>query len=66
MNDDYFVNFEVLFLLFCNYFCLFSSRWYSMEMAGIVCHTGASIITQAREIVEQIGYGIYLIMMVIS
>ena len=24
-------------------------------MAGIVCYTGASIITQAREIVEQIG-----------
>ena len=34
----------------------FSARWYSMEMAGIVCYTGASIITQAREIVEQIGY----------
>jgi len=27
-----------------------------MEMAGIVCYTGASIIMQAREIVEQIGY----------
>jgi len=26
-----------------------------MEMAGIVCYTGASIIMQAREIVEQIG-----------
>ena len=33
-----------------------SARWYSMEMAGIVCYTGASIIMQAREIVEQIGY----------
>ncbi|KAG1689536.1 DNA polymerase epsilon catalytic subunit A [Nymphon striatum] len=31
------------------------ARWYSMEMAGIVCHTGANIITKAREIVEQIG-----------
>lgn len=31
------------------------ARWYSMEMAGIVCHTGANIIRQAREIVEQIG-----------
>ncbi|KAK3734409.1 hypothetical protein QZH41_010068, partial [Actinostola sp. cb2023] len=31
------------------------ARWYSMEMAGIVCYTGANIITQAREIVEQIG-----------
>lgn len=34
---------------------LCSARWYSMEMAGIVCHTGANIIRQAREIVEQIG-----------
>ena len=38
-------------------FCFWnlSARWYSMEMAGVVCYTGASIITQAREIVEQIG-----------
>ena len=33
----------------------FSCRWYSMEMAGIVCFTGANIIMKAREIVEQIG-----------
>lgn len=26
-----------------------------MEMAGIVCQTGANIITKAREIVEQVG-----------
>ncbi|KAG9339579.1 hypothetical protein JZ751_023470 [Albula glossodonta] len=31
------------------------ARWYSMEMAGIVCYTGAHIITQARELIEQIG-----------
>ncbi|ESO90687.1 hypothetical protein LOTGIDRAFT_217825 [Lottia gigantea] len=31
------------------------ARWYSMEMAGIVCYTGANIICRAREIVEQIG-----------
>lgn len=31
------------------------ARWFSMEMAGIVCHTGASIITKAREIIEQVG-----------
>uniref|UniRef100_A0A915AYJ0 DNA polymerase epsilon catalytic subunit n=1 Tax=Parascaris univalens TaxID=6257 RepID=A0A915AYJ0_PARUN len=31
------------------------SRWFSMEMAGIVCHTGANIITEARRLVEQIG-----------
>ncbi|XP_065196318.1 DNA polymerase epsilon catalytic subunit A-like [Sycon ciliatum] len=31
------------------------ARWHSMEMAGIVCYTGANIITRAREIIEQIG-----------
>ncbi|CAG0912824.1 unnamed protein product [Notodromas monacha] len=31
------------------------ARWYSMEMAGITCYKGASIITRAREIVERIG-----------
>ncbi|OQV25773.1 DNA polymerase epsilon catalytic subunit A [Hypsibius exemplaris] len=31
------------------------ARWYSMEMAGIVCHTGGAIIKRARQIVEQIG-----------
>jgi len=32
------------------------ARWYSMEMAGIVCHTGANIIKRAREITECIGW----------
>ncbi|OQR73201.1 DNA polymerase epsilon catalytic subunit A-like [Tropilaelaps mercedesae] len=31
------------------------ARWYSMEMAGIVCHTGAGIIMKARELIEQVG-----------
>lgn len=31
------------------------ARWHSMEMAGIVCLTGANIIMKAREIIEQIG-----------
>ncbi|CAM9190271.1 unnamed protein product [Chrysoparadoxa australica] len=31
------------------------ARWRSMEMAGIVTKTGANLITQARELVEQIG-----------
>ncbi|GAU88460.1 hypothetical protein RvY_01155 [Ramazzottius varieornatus] len=31
------------------------ARWYSMEMAGIVCHTGGAIIKRARQIVEHIG-----------
>lgn len=30
------------------------SRWHSMEMAGIVCYTGATIITRSREIIEQV------------
>lgn len=32
-----------------------SARWHSMEMAGIVCYTGAQIIMRAREIIEQVG-----------
>ncbi|KAI9293341.1 hypothetical protein K502DRAFT_366802 [Neoconidiobolus thromboides FSU 785] len=31
------------------------SRWYSMEMGGIVCLTGAKIIQMARQLVDQIG-----------
>lgn len=31
------------------------ARWHSMEMAGIVCHTGANVIRKAREIVERVG-----------
>ena len=31
------------------------ARWHSMEMAGIVTNTGSSLITRARELVEQIG-----------
>lgn len=36
------------------------ARWYSMEMAGIVCATGASIITMARQLVERIGAALFL------
>jgi DNA polymerase epsilon subunit 1 len=31
------------------------SRWFSMEMGGIVCYTGAHIIMRAREIIEKVG-----------
>lgn len=31
------------------------ARWRSMEMAGIVTYTGAQLIRQARELVEQVG-----------
>ena len=31
------------------------SRWYSLEMAGVTCLTGARIIQMARQLVERIG-----------
>ncbi|CAF4159888.1 unnamed protein product, partial [Rotaria sordida] len=31
------------------------ARWYRMEMGGIVCTTGSTIIKRTRELVEQIG-----------
>lgn len=31
------------------------SRWYSMEMAGVVTHSGAQLIQRARELVERVG-----------
>jgi len=31
------------------------ARWYSMEMAGVVCYTGSTIITRAKELIEKIG-----------
>jgi DNA polymerase elongation subunit (family B) len=30
------------------------ARWHSMEMAGVVTFTGSNLITQARELVEQV------------
>eukprot|EP01132_Coremiostelium_polycephalum_P007732 gene7732-9508_t len=31
------------------------ARWYSMQMAGIVTHTGSNIIKEARQVVEKLG-----------
>lgn len=31
------------------------ARWYSMEMAAIVTHTGAEIIKRSRQLIERIG-----------
>lgn len=31
------------------------ARWYSMEMAGVVTHTGANIIQTACRLIEQLG-----------
>lgn len=37
-----------------------SSRWYSMEMAAIVCNVGGSIIRKAKDVVERIGISLEL------
>lgn len=37
-----------------------SSRWYSMEMAAIVCNVGGDIIRKAKEVVESIGISLEL------
>lgn len=36
------------------------ARWYSMEMAGVVTHTGALIIRRAREFIDRVGLPIEL------
>ncbi|VDK32832.1 unnamed protein product [Taenia asiatica] len=36
------------------------ARWHSIEMAGVVCNTGANIITRARELIDQIGRSLEL------
>ena len=37
------------------------ARWHSMEMAGVVCHTGANIITRARELIEQVCETLFIV-----
>ncbi|PWW72129.1 DUF1744-domain-containing protein [Tuber magnatum] len=46
---------KVILNSFYGYVMRKGSRWYSMEMAGVTCLTGAHIIQMAKEIVEQIG-----------
>lgn len=46
---------ELSIVSFVNNTYNFRARWHSMEMAGIVCYTGAHIIMRARQIIEQIG-----------
>ncbi|KAH9411444.1 DNA polymerase family B exonuclease [Ordospora pajunii] len=36
------------------------SRWYSMEMAAIVCNVGGSVIRRAKEVVGMIGMSLEL------
>lgn len=46
---------KVILNSFYGYVMRKGSRWYSMEMAGITCLTGATIIQMARQLVERIG-----------
>ncbi|GME40769.1 DNA polymerase epsilon catalytic subunit a [Neofusicoccum parvum] len=46
---------KVILNSFYGYVMRKGSRWYSLEMAGITCFTGASIIQMACQLVERIG-----------
>ncbi|TGZ80191.1 DUF1744-domain-containing protein [Ascodesmis nigricans] len=46
---------KVILNSFYGYVMRKGSRWYSMEMAGVTCLTGAHIIQMAKEIVERVG-----------
>ncbi|AMD19555.1 HCL596Wp [Eremothecium sinecaudum] len=46
---------KVILNSFYGYAMRKGSRWYSMEMAGITCLTGAKIIQMARSVVERVG-----------
>ncbi|GES67478.1 hypothetical protein SCEPF1_0005004900 [Saccharomyces cerevisiae] len=46
---------KVILNSFYGYVMRKGSRWYSMEMAGITCLTGATIIQMARALVERVG-----------
>jgi DNA polymerase epsilon subunit 1 len=46
---------KVILNSFYGYVMRKGSRWYSLEMAGVTCLTGARIIQLARSLVERIG-----------
>ena len=46
---------KVILNSFYGYVMRKGSRWYSMEMAGVTCLTGASLIQMARQLVERVG-----------
>ncbi|KAH3682890.1 hypothetical protein WICPIJ_006146 [Wickerhamomyces pijperi] len=47
--------FKVILNSFYGYVMRKGSRWYSIEMAGITCLTGATIIQMARSVIERLG-----------
>lgn len=46
---------KVILNSFYGYVMRKGSRWYSLEMAGVTCLTGATIIQMARSLVERLG-----------
>lgn len=46
---------KVILNSFYGYVMRKGSRWYSLEMAGVTCLTGAHIIQLARQLVERLG-----------
>ena len=46
---------KVILNSFYGYVMRKGSRWYSMEMAGVTCLTGATIIQLAKDLVERLG-----------
>lgn len=46
---------KVILNSFYGYAMRKGSRWYSLEMAGITCLTGATIIQMARSLIERLG-----------
>lgn len=46
---------KVILNSFYGYVMRKGSRWYSLEMAGVTCLTGARLIQMARQLVERIG-----------
>lgn len=46
---------KVILNSFYGYVMRKGSRWYSMEMAGVTCLTGATIIQLARQLVDRLG-----------
>lgn len=46
---------KVILNSFYGYTMRRGSRWYSMEMAAMVCNSGKNIIMEARRFIEQVG-----------
>lgn len=55
VNESMQLAHKVILNSFYGYVMRKGSRWYSMEMAGVTCLTGATIIQMARTLVERLG-----------